>query len=155
VLGRQTGPSAGAVTETTEAVPLHIGFFSMLDSGKDKALLDSAAGACAFSSGDREKAGLKFREAVKADPSCLSCMYFLAVSEAGAGHKAEAERLLRSIEQSAPQALGAEHHTLIRDLLAGNTAGAAGAAREIESKDPYFFLGGNLENALLPRRQTP
>lgn len=129
--------------EKAGPLPLTVGFFRPDHSGRDKAYLASAAGACAFSAGDHAGAGRGFAEAVKADPSCLNCKYFLALSEAAAGRSKEAAARLAETEKAAGR-LPPEYRSLALDLAAGRFSEAGAAARELESRDPYFFFGEKL-----------
>lgn len=144
VLNAPPGPSGARRLETTRPVPLTLGFFEPEYSGRDKAYLASAAGACAFRYGDHAGAGLKFTEAVKEDPSCLNCKYFLALSKAALGRGREAAGLLGEIDKASPGELTPAQLALVRDLADGKTAGARARARELLDEDPYFFLGEDL-----------
>lgn len=137
------GPGDGRL-EKAEPLPLTIGFFRPDHSGRDKAFLSSAAGACAFSAGNHAGAVRGFAEAVRSDLSCLNCRYFLAVSEAAAGRRAEAAARLEETEKAAG-GLPPEYRSLVLDLSGGRTREAEAAAGELVSRDPYFFFNENLQ----------
>jgi hypothetical protein len=126
-------------------VPLTVGFFRLANAGRDKAFLDSVAGACVFRAGDRSGANQKFREAVREDPSCLNCKYLLAVSEASLGRGRAAADMIKEIDISSRGALTPEDRALIRDLAGAGT-------REALNMNPYFFLDEVLA-AAAPRQE--
>ena len=134
---------SGRITETTEPVPVTIGFFRMQDSGRDKAYLDTLDGVCAFDEGDYNKAAAKFALAAAADPSCLNCRYFLAISQAGAGRKAAAENELAAIERISGKELPEQQRALVRTLAAGDPEGAADIARSLSGEGSDLFFGRN------------
>jgi hypothetical protein len=141
---KQDGAGFLSRHETTDPVPLTIGFFRLENSGRDKALLNSVAGACAFIARDRSSANLKFQEAAREDPSCLSCKYLLAVSEAALGRHQAAADLLKKIDKASPGALTSGDRQLVKNLARPGTL-------ELLDQNPYFFLDQNLA-ATLPRR---
>ena len=149
ILGRQPGNTG--MRETDAPVPLTIGFFRMGREGRDRAFLDSAAGACAFSAGDHAEANRRFRSAAAADPSCLNCKYFLAATEAALGRPEPAEELLKKIDAAAAGALTPAHRELVRALAARDLDRAAALAGELWSRDPDFFLRENFAAGIRPR----
>jgi len=144
ILTRSSGTAGPYRLETADPVTLTIGFFRLEDSGRDKAFAASAAGACAFSAGDQAGAALEFKEAVRADPSCLSCKYLSAVSEAALGRGRAASDGVKEIEKASPGALKPAHRALIRGLADGDRGKAETAALELQAENPYFFLGENI-----------
>ena len=150
ILTRPSGDAGPYRLETADPVPLTIGFFRLTGSGRDKAFLDSAAGACAFKYRNYAEASSRFKDAAREDPSCLNCKYFLAVSEAALGRRRAAEDALREIDKASPAALTKGHRELVRDLADGNMDKAEAGARELQSQNPYFFFNENLA-AGIPR----
>jgi tetratricopeptide (TPR) repeat protein len=133
--------------EIKEPIPLTIGFYKLENYGKDKAFQAVSEGACAFNSGRYAAAGDKFKEGLAADPSCLRCGYFLAVSYAVLGEAAAAARELKGIDTASPRALIPEHRALIEALLRRDAGAAATIAREVEKLAPGISMQLQLENA--------
>ena len=138
-----TAGSGFALGETTAPVPLTIGFYRLAEAGRDRAYLESAAGLRAFSAGALAKANRKFKKAVRADPSCLNCKYYLALSEAALGRGASAAGLLGQIDGLRPEALTRPQRELISGLAAGERQAAADRVAELEAENPDFFFREN------------
>ena len=138
----------GSVTETTEPLPVTAGFFSLDVSGRDAAFLKTMDGACAFDAGNYSEAALQFGRAAAADPSCLNCKYFLALSYAAEKKKTAAAAELAKIEKLSGAKVPPEHRALIEALARGETAAAAGLARELGGKDTEFFFRKNFPRAI-------
>jgi len=136
------------IRETIAPVPLTIGFYKLEDGGRDRAYLESLAGADAFGAGDYAAADRRFRAAAAADPACLRCKYILAISRAGLGDRAGALRELSAIEKVSPGAVPAEYRELIEELAAGRTETAADLAFRVGNRNPELFFRKNFQGGI-------
>ncbi len=139
---------SGRVTETREPVLLTIGFYRLEEKGRDRAYLESVAGACAADSGNMGEAAKKFGLAAEADPSCLKCRYMLALSRAARKEGAAALKELAGAEKLHGAALPPEYRALVSDLAAGDKEKALIPFREISGKNPEFFFRKNFSRGL-------
>lgn len=139
----------GRVTEIEEPVPVTIGFFRLENSGRDKAFMETMAGACAFDSGNYREAEMKFSQAAAADPGCLNCKYFLAIAYAAQKKRTEAGAELLKIEKLHGSKLPGKHRALVEELARGETGSAARLAREISSENPELFFRKDFPRSIL------